>query len=64
MSRTLDGVGAVGVRGIRRTTSAAKGSKSRARTSSSVANKVRQHNPPAAINRAATSKSGIQRRKV
>jgi len=65
MSRTLNGVGAVGVRGIRKTTSPAKGgSKSRARTSSSVANKVRQHNPPAAINKAATSKSGIQRRKV
>lgn len=62
MSRTFDGAGAVDVRGIRKTTSPGRPSTSRARTSSSVANKIRSHNPPKAI--AAASRGGIQRRKV
>jgi len=60
MSRTLDGSGAAGVRGIPKTQSRARRAAS-ARIKKAPT-KIHDHNPPKAI--AARSKGGIQRRKV
>jgi len=59
MSRTLDGVGAVGVRRIRKTKSGAKASRSRVKKAPV---KIQDLNAPKAV--AARARGGIQRVKA